>query len=106
MFQRQIDLPVIYKNIRLDCGYRIDLVVNDSVIVEIKAVEQLLKSHEVQLLSYLRLYRKAVGLLLNFHVPVLKSGIRRIVNNFQENSASQRLCVEGFRNKLEHQEEI
>jgi len=73
-----------------------DLVIEDLVIIEIKAVEQILKIHEVQLLSYLRLYRKSVGLLINFNVPVLKNGIRRIVNNFQENSASQRLSVENL----------
>jgi GxxExxY protein len=95
-FERQVDLPVIYKGVRLECGYRMDLVVESSVIVEIKAVEQIIKIHEVQLLSYLRLHRKTVGLLINFNVPVLKSGIRRIVNNFQENSASPRLCVENL----------
>jgi len=58
-----------------------DLVVNDLVIVEIKAVERIIPVHEAQLLSYLKLYNKKVGLLLNFHVPVLKSGIKRIVNN-------------------------
>jgi GxxExxY protein len=95
-FERQVDLPVIYKNVRLDCGYRMDLVVENLIIVEIKAIEQILKIHEVQLLSYLRLHKKNVGLLLNFHVPILKSGIRRIVNNFNENSASPRLSVENL----------
>ena len=73
-----------------------DLVVEDLVVVEIKAVEQILKIHEVQLLSYLRLHKKSLGLLINFHVPVLKNGIRRIVNNLKESSASQRLCVENL----------
>ena len=95
-FERQVDLPVTYKGVRLDCGYRMDLVIEDLVITEIKAVEQILKIHEVQLLSYLRLYQKSVGLLINFNVPVLKNGVRRIVNNFKENSASQRLCVENL----------
>ncbi len=80
-FKRQIPLPVIYKNVKLDCGYRMDLVVNDLVIVEIKAVERIIPVHEAQLLSYLKLYNKKVGLLLNLHVTVLKSGIKRIVNN-------------------------
>jgi len=93
-FRRQVELPVNYKSVNLACGYRMDIVVEELVIVEIKAVEQILKIHEAQLLSYLRLYRKSVGLLINFHTPVLKSGIRRIVNNFIEDSASQRLCVE------------
>lgn len=95
-FERQVNLPVIYKGVRLECGYRMDLVVENLVIVEIKAVEQIIKIHEVQLLSYLRLHQKSVGLLINFNVPVLKSGIRRIVNNFKENSVSPRLCVENL----------
>ena len=68
-----------------------DLDVENSIIVEIKAIEQILKIHEAQLLSYLKLYQRTVGLLLNFHSPILKSGIKRIVNNFLENSASRRL---------------
>jgi GxxExxY protein len=92
-FKRQVDLPVIYKGINLDCGYRMDLVIEELVVVELKAVEQILKIHEVQLLSYLRLYKKSIGLLMNFHVPVLKNGIRRIVNNFEENCISSRLDV-------------
>jgi GxxExxY protein len=95
-FQRQIELPIVYKSVNLACGYRMDLVVEDLVIVELKAIEQILKIHEAQLLSYLRLYKKTVGLLINFHVPVLKNGVRRIVNNFQESSASPRLCVENL----------
>jgi len=90
-FQRQADLPVIYKGVRLNCGYRMDLVVENLVIVEIKAVEKLLPIHEAQLLSYLKLYNKSVGLLLNFHTSVLKNGLKRIVNNFQNFSASPRL---------------
>jgi GxxExxY protein len=68
-----------------------DLVVENLVIVEIKAVEKLLPIHEAQLLSYLKLYNKSVGLLLNFHTSVLKNGLKRIVNNFQNFSASPRL---------------
>src|ERR1700682_5945636 len=70
--------------VRLDCGYRLDLVVEDEIIVEIKAIEKLLPIHEAQLLSYLRLAKKRVGLLMNFHVPVLKSGLKRIVNEFPD----------------------
>jgi GxxExxY protein len=77
--RRQIEVPVAYKGVRLDCGYRIDLLVNDSVIVEIKSVEQLLPVHEAQLMTYLRLVEKEVGLLINFNVPVLKRGISRRV---------------------------
>ena len=94
VFERQVELPIVYKSVNLACGYRMDLIVENLIVVEIKAIEQVLKVHEAQLLSYLRLYKRSVGLLINFHVPVLKHGIRRIVNNYQENSASQRLCVE------------
>jgi len=79
-FKRQVDVPLIYKGIRLECGYRLDMLVEDSVILELKAVEHILPVHEVQLLTYLRLTRKWLGLLLNFHVTVLQRGIRRIVN--------------------------
>lgn len=78
-FTRQVELPVIYKGLKLDCGYRIDLLVEDTVVVELKAVEQLLPVHEAQLLTYLHLTKKPVGLLINFNVPLLKDGIRRRV---------------------------
>jgi GxxExxY protein len=78
-FHRQRELPVEYKGLRLDCGYRVDLVVEERVVVEIKAVEGLLPIHEAQLLTYLRLGRWPVGLLINFNVAVLKKGIRRLV---------------------------
>jgi GxxExxY protein len=80
-FERQVPLPVIYKGVKLDCGYRMDLVVENLVIVELKAIERILPVNEAQLLSYLKLYNKKVGLLINFHVPMLKSGLKRIVNN-------------------------
>ena len=88
--EEQKPLPVVYKDVRLDCGYRLDLVVEDEIIVEIKAVEKLLPIHEAQLLSYLRLARKRVGLLLNFHVPVLKNGLKRIVNEFPDSEWEKR----------------
>ncbi len=87
--EEQKPLPVVYKEVKLDCGYRLDLVVEDEIIVEIKAIEMLLPIHDAQLLSYLRLTRKKVGLLMNFHVPVLKDGLKRIVNDFPD-SASRR----------------
>ncbi len=80
-FERQVPLPVKYKDVRLNCGYRMDLVVEGQVVVEIKAVERLAPIHDAQLLSYLKLFEKRLGLLMNFHVPVLKKGIKRIVNN-------------------------
>jgi len=81
-FTRQVSLPVTYKGVKLDCGYRMDIVVEDLVIIEVKAVEKLIPIHDAQLLSYLKMHNKKVGLLLNFHVPVLKKGLKRIVNNF------------------------
>jgi GxxExxY protein len=78
-YARQRELPVEYKGLKLDCGYRVDLIVAERVVVEIKAVEGLLPIHEAQLLTYLRLGRWPVGLLINFNVAVLKKGIRRLV---------------------------
>ncbi len=78
-FERQVALPVVYRGVRIDCGYRLDLVIEGIVIVEIKAVERTLPIHEAQVLTYLKLSRLPVGLLLNFNVPLLKDGIRRFV---------------------------
>jgi GxxExxY protein len=89
-FQRQLAVPVLYKGIKLDCGYRVDLLVEDAVIVEVKSVEMMIPVFSAQLLTYLKLCKKRVGLLLNFNVPILAKGLKRIVNEFQE---SQRLCV-------------
>jgi GxxExxY protein len=85
-YKRQQDLPIHYKGLALDGGYRIDLVIEEQVIVEIKSVEVILPIHEAQLLTYLRLGGWKIGLLINFHVPVLKFGIRRIVNRLNEPS--------------------
>jgi GxxExxY protein len=82
--RRQVPLPVVYKGIKLDCGYRIDVLVSDFVIIELKTVEKLLPIHEAQLLTYLKLYKRPLGLLMNFNVPVLKNGIKRFVNQFRE----------------------
>lgn len=79
-FKRQKSLPVKYKGLDLDCGYRLDIVVEELVILELKAVEMLTPLHEAQLLTYLRLSGLWLGLLINFNVPILKDGIRRIVN--------------------------
>ena len=78
-YRCQVDLPVTYKGRELDCGYRLDLVVEDAVVLELKSVEKLLPIHEAQLLTYLRLSGKSVGFLINFNVPVLKNGIVRRV---------------------------
>jgi GxxExxY protein len=82
-FIRQVPLPVTYKGIKLDCGYRIDLLVHDLVVVELKTVEKLLPIHDAQVLTYLKLYQRPIGLLMNFNVPVMKQGIKRLVNQFR-----------------------
>jgi GxxExxY protein len=78
-FQRQATLPVVYDGMRLDTGLRLDLLVADAVVVELKAVEKMSPLYEAQLLTYLRLAGKRLGLLINFNVPLLKDGFRRIV---------------------------
>ena len=80
--QSQVSLPVVYQTIELLVGYRVDIIVEEAIIVEIKTVASLLPVHEAQLLTYLRLSRLRLGLLLNFHVPHMRDGIRRLVNNF------------------------
>ena len=78
-FQRQVDLPVASKDLKFDCGYRLDIVIENLVVVELKSIEQVLPVHQAQLLTYLRLSGKKVGLLINFNVAVLKNGIIRRV---------------------------
>jgi GxxExxY protein len=78
-FRAQVELPITYKGVRLECGYRIDVVVAEKIVVELKAVEKLLPVHEAQLITYLRLSGYRVGFLINFNVPVLKDGIVRRV---------------------------
>ena len=78
-FATQVSLPVEYKGIKLECGYRMDIVVDEKVIIEIKSVETTLPVHEAQLLTYLKLSKMKVGLLMNFNVPMMKDGIVRRV---------------------------
>jgi GxxExxY protein len=78
---RQVALPIVYQGVRLDAGYRLDLLVGDSVIVEVKAVEKFAPVHTAQLLSYLKLSGHKLGFLLNFNVVHMRDGIKRIVNN-------------------------
>jgi GxxExxY protein len=78
-FERQRALPVLYKGLNLDCGYRLDILVEDLAVVEVKAVDALLPIHSAQLLTYLKLGRWPVGLLLNFNVAVLTKGVKRLV---------------------------
>ena len=79
-FERQRPLPVTYKGVTLDCGYRLDVVVERFIILELKTVEALLPIHEAQLLTYLKLSGLRLGLLMNFNVPVLKDGVKRMIN--------------------------
>jgi GxxExxY protein len=83
-FKRQVTLPVQYKGIFLDCGYRLDMLIEEKVAVEIKAIERILPVHEAQLLTYLKIGGWQGGLLINFNVPLLKYGIRRIVHGLEE----------------------
>ena len=80
--ERQKPLPVIYEEVKLDCGYRMDLVLNNKVIVEVKSVDGLNDIHMAQILTYMRLANCKVGLLINFNVTKLTAGLRRVVNNF------------------------
>jgi GxxExxY protein len=80
--EQQSALPVTYRDVKLDCGYRLDLIVEKSVAIELKAVDQLLPIHKAQLLSYLKLSGLKVGLLINFHTKLLKDGVVRLVNKF------------------------
>ena len=86
--ERQRPVPLIYETVKLDCGFRADLIVAAKVIVEVKAKEALHPIDDAQLLSHLRLLDLQVGLLINFHVTVLKQGIRRLVNNYKEEEDS------------------
>jgi len=78
-FQKQLNLPVIYESIRIDAGLRLDLLVNDSIVVELKAVQEHHPVFEAQVLTYLKLTGQRLGLLINFNVPLIKEGIKRII---------------------------
>ncbi len=88
--ERQKPVPLIYESIKLDCGFRADLVVENRLVVECKCKEALHPVDEAQLISHLRLLNISVGLLINFHVVLLKDGIRRIVNNYHELASGRR----------------
>ena len=77
-FKRQVALPIKYKGVNLDCGYRLDIVVDKELVIELKACEDFLPIHEAQLLTYLKLTGIKYGLLINFNVPMLKDGIKRL----------------------------
>ena len=78
-YDRQLSLPVLYKEKQLDCGYRIDIVVEGSLILELKSVERILPIHEAQLLTYMKLSQINKGLLINFNVPLIRDGLKRMV---------------------------
>ncbi|MBS1977550.1 MAG: GxxExxY protein [Bacteroidetes bacterium] len=82
-FERQVPIPIVYESVKLEMGYRADMIVENRVILEIKSVEQVLPVHAKQLLTYLRLADVHVGLLINFNVELIKFGIRRIVNKLE-----------------------
>ena len=84
----QKELPVTYKGMKLDCGYRIDILVEGVLLIEVKAVEKFLPIHEAQVLTYLKLGNWQVGLLMNFNVEVLRLGLKRLVNNYEPDSSS------------------
>ena len=77
-----MSIPVVYKGVELDCGYRIDILVEDSIILELKSVEKLLPVHSAQMITYLKLSNKRLGFLLNFNVSLMKDGLNRFVNNY------------------------
>ena len=85
-FERQKSLPVVYKDVKLDCGYRLDFLVEGRVVLELKAVESLAPIHEAIMLTYLRLSGCQIGLLINFHTQILKDGIKRFVLNYREDA--------------------
>ncbi len=91
---RQQAMPVVYENVRIDAGFRADLIVEDKVIVEVKSVELLAPVHKKQLLTYLRLADKRLGLLINFQVALIKDGITRIVNGLEEDSHANRILFQ------------
>jgi GxxExxY protein len=80
-FKKQVGFPVKYKSVRIDCGYRIDMVLDDVLILEIKAVDTVLPVHKAQILTYMRLSGCRYGLLINFNVPLLKNGIQRFIQD-------------------------
>ena len=83
-FERQKSIPVRYKDVLLDCGYRLDILVDNQIIVELKSCEQIEPIHKAQVLTYLRLSDLRLGLLLNFNVPVMKDGVVRMLNGYPE----------------------
>jgi GxxExxY protein len=84
LVERQKPQPVFYDGLEIEVGYRLDILVDDTIIIELKAVEQLAPIHQAQLMTYLKLSGKSIGFLINFNVPLIKQGIRRIANQHRE----------------------
>ncbi len=78
-FKTEVDVPIIYKNVRLDSGFRLDILVDDSIVLELKSVEKIIPIHEAQLLTYLKLTNTRLGFILNFNVPIMKQGTKRMI---------------------------
>jgi GxxExxY protein len=93
-FKRQVHVPIAYKGLKLDCAYKLDLLVEDQIIVELKSSDDTARVYAAQLLTYLKATNKRVGLLINFNVPALRQGLKRIVNNYDGSfMRPPRLCV-------------
>jgi GxxExxY protein len=86
IIERQKEQPVFYDNIKIDVGCRMDLLVEDSIVIELKAVETIIPIHQAQLMTYLKLSKKTLGFLINFNTTYFKSSIKRIANKFQESN--------------------
>jgi GxxExxY protein len=100
-FQRQKPVPLVYKDLKLECGYRLDFLVEGRIVVEIKSIEAIAPIHESVMLTYLRLPGSHLGLLIHFNVPILKDGIRRYVWHYQETDNAETLRNAEFRRKEE-----
>ena len=94
--EQQKELPLKYRDVQIDCGYRLDLLVEDCVIIETKAIEALLPIHQAQLMSYLRLTKCHLGLIINFNVTQLTRGVKRVVNEFPDSAVSAISAVSGI----------
>ncbi|MGB2624820.1 MAG: GxxExxY protein [Candidatus Acidiferrum sp.] len=92
-FERQKPVPLVYRDLKLECGYRLDFLAGKRVVVEIKSIDAIAPIHETVMLTYLRLSRSPIGLLINFNVPVLKDGIRRYVWHYKENDNAEAQSV-------------
>ena len=106
-FERQVPVPVMYRTVKVECGYRLDFLVEHCVVVEIKSVECLARSHSAQLITYLKLTGCPVGLIINFNVPTLKTGIRRVEHpdKYWERIASNRAKPSERREGRDEQQE-